>query len=151
MTLRNAQICVRYLVGLSFAWVGITHFTNPDPFVLIMPPFLPWHLALVYISGFFEIAGGLGLLYKPTRRMAGWGLLALLVAVYPANIHMLVNEVYLEGMPKEKWLLWARMPFQFVFALGVLWSANIWPRTSFTPPEPPSPQSIAEKSENSKV
>ena len=139
MAMRTVQICTRYLVGLSFAWIGLTHFIDPDPFVSIVPPFLPWHLALVYISGFFEIAGGLGLLYKPTRRLAGWGLLALLVAVYPANIYMLVNEVYLEGMPQEKWILWARMPFQLVFALGVLWAANIWPAAPATPPQTPSP------------
>ena len=57
------------------------------------------------------------------------GLVALLVAVYPANIHMLVNEVYLPDMPQEKWILWARMPFQFLFGLGVVWTGGLWPRT----------------------
>ena len=93
----------------------------------IVPPALPWPLALVYVSGFFEVLGGIGLLSGRTRRPAAWGLLALLVAVYPANIHMLVNEVYLEGMPRERWLLWARMPLQFVFAAWVAWVAGIWP------------------------
>ena len=74
----------------------------------------------------FELLGGLGLIYSRTRHMAAWGLLALLVAVYPANIHMLINEIYLEGMPHEKWLLWARMPMQFVFAAGVIWTGEIW-------------------------
>jgi len=82
----------------------------------------------VYISGFFEILGGIGLLLKFSRRAAAWGLICLLIAVYPANIHMLVNEVYLEGMRQEKWLLWIRMPLQFVMAAGVLWTANIWPK-----------------------
>ena len=62
--------------------------------------------------------------------MAGWGLLALLIAVYPANIHMLVNEVYIGGMPQEPWLLWLRMPLQFVMAALVAWVAGIWPRSS---------------------
>jgi len=96
---------LRYIVGFFFCWVGVTHFTNPEPFIGIMLPYLPWHLELVYISGFFEVLGGVGLLLERSRRVAAWGLLALLVAVYPANIHMLVNEIYLEGMPQQKWLL----------------------------------------------
>ncbi|MGB0639777.1 MAG: DoxX family protein [Myxococcota bacterium] len=124
----------RLFVSLSFVAVGVTHFTDPEPFLTIMPPALPWHLALVYISGFFEVVGGLGLLLPATRRYAGWGLIALLVAVFPANIHMLVNEVYIGDMPQEKWLLWARMPFQLVFALGVLWAGEIWPRPQNTNP-----------------
>lgn len=118
---------VRGVVGLSFVAVGALHFVDPGPFVRIVPPALPAPETLVYLSGFFEIAGGLGLLVERTRRMAAWGLLGLLIAVYPANVHMLVNEVYLEGMPHERWLLWARMPMQLVFAAGVLWAGGIWP------------------------
>jgi uncharacterized membrane protein len=117
----------RTLIALSFVAVGVKHFTDADLFVSIVPPYLPWHLELVYLSGVFEILGGLGLLFERSRKPAGWGLLALLVAVYPANIHMLVNEVYLDGMPEDKWLLWARMPMQLLFALAVSWAAGIWP------------------------
>jgi uncharacterized membrane protein len=132
MTKGSLKTGVRLLVGLSFVWVGISHFINPSLFVGIMPPYLPWHLELVYVSGFFEVLGGVGLLIPKLRRLAAWGLLALLVAVYPANIHMLVNEVYLEGMPQEPWLLWARMPFQFVFAAGVVWTGGLWSHGSST-------------------
>lgn len=118
---------MRYGLALFFAGVGVSHFTDPQPFLSIMPPYLPWHLELVYISGFFEICGGVGLLIPATRRAAAWGLIALLAAVFPANIHMLVNEVYLEGMPQEKWLLWLRLPFQFLFAAAVVWTGGIWP------------------------
>ena len=114
--------------ALSFVVVGIVHFTSPDPFISIMPAYLPWHLELVYLSGFFEILGGVGLLIPKTRRLAAWGLIALLVAVFPANINMLVNDIYLDGMPHERWLLWLRMPLQLVMALCVLWSGEIWPR-----------------------
>jgi uncharacterized membrane protein len=110
--------------------VGVLHFVDPAPFLAIIPPALPWHLELIYVSGFFEVLGGLGLLWPPTRRAAGWGLLALLLAVFPANIHMLINEVYLPGMPQEEWILWARMPFQIVFALSVSWTAGIWPKSN---------------------
>ena len=118
--------------ALSFIAVGILHFTSPDPFVSIMPAYLPWHLELVYLSGFFEILGGIGLMIPMTRRIAAWGLLALLVAVYPANINMLVNDIYLDDMPKERWLLWVRMPLQFLMAIGVLWTGEIWPKVHQT-------------------
>ena len=124
----------RILVSLFFIYVGVLHFATPAPFLAIMPPALPWHLELVYISGFFEILGGLGLIWSRTRKSAAWGLILLLMAVYPANIHMLINEVYLPGMKGEKWMLWARMPVQFVFAFAVLWTGEIWPKT--TPPTP---------------
>ena len=118
--------------ALSFIAVGILHFTSPEPFVSIMPAYLPWHLELVYLSGFFEILGGIGLMIPMTRRMAAWGLLALLVAVYPANINMLVNDIYLDDMPKERWLLWVRMPLQFLMAIGVVWTGEIWPKVHQT-------------------
>ena len=109
----------------AFTGVGVNHFVDPELYVSIMPPYLPWHYELVYISGFFEVLGGLGLLVPKLRKAAAWGLLALLVAVYPANIHMLVNEVYLDGMPREPWLLWLRLPFQAVFAFAVAWAGGL--------------------------
>ena len=123
----------RWLIAGSFVAVGVEHFRQPQLFVGIVPPYLPSHLALVYISGVFEVLGGVGLLWSRSRRFAGWGLIALLIAVYPANIHMLVNDVYLEGMARERWLLWLRMPLQFFFAGGVLIAAEIWrPKRLFT-------------------
>ena len=104
------------------------HFTSPGLFVRIMPAWLPAHLELVYVSGAFEILGGLGLIVSKTRRYAAWGLIALLIAVFPANINMAVNEIYLEGMAQEPWLLWARLPMQLVFAVGVAWAGGLWPR-----------------------
>ena len=118
----------RFIFAISFVIVGILHFTNPAPFISIMPAYLPWHLALIYISGVCEILGGVGLLIPTTRRFASWGLIALLIAVYPANINMLVNDIYLENMPKERWLLWVRMPLQFLMAWGVLWCGELWPK-----------------------
>jgi uncharacterized membrane protein len=128
----------RCLIALFFCVVGIEHFRSPELFVDIVPPFLPEPLTLVYVSGFFEFLGGVGLLLPQTRRAAGWGLLALLVAVYPANIHMLVNEIYLEGMPQERWILWARMPFQLLFALGVVIASGVWLPKRWRPSNEPS-------------
>ena len=128
MKTEKLRASLRVILGLSFAWVGVQHFVNPEPFVGIMPPYMPWHLELVYVSGVFEILGGIGLLLPRTRRMAAWGLCALLVAVYPANIHMLVNDVPFGDLPADPLLLWLRMPMQFVFGLGVAWTGGLWPR-----------------------
>ena len=119
-----------WVCAASYISVGINHFTDPDLFVLIVPAYLPEPLLLVHISGVAEVLGGIGLLFRKTRRAAAWGILALLVAVYPANINMLVNDIYLPDMAKERWILWARMPLQFVFAGWVIWVAGLWPRRS---------------------
>jgi len=111
-----------FVVGIFFTIVGITHFTSPDFFVSIVPPYLPAPLALVYVSGFFEILGGLGVLLPATRTLAGYGLLALLVAVYPANIHMAMNPGDFADIPPAA--LYARLPIQFVFAWIVWWATR---------------------------
>lgn len=121
------RIC-RFITALMFVGVGVMHFVDPDPFIAIVPPALPAPRALVYISGACEIAGGIGLLVAKTRTAAAWGLLALLVAVFPANIYMAVEEVYLPDMPESKLLLWGRLPFQLLFAAMVAWSGELWPR-----------------------
>ena len=100
-------------------YIGIKHFTAPDFFVLIVPRFLPAPLLLVQISGFFEALGGLGLLIPTVRRAAGIGLVALYVAVFPANINMVVHPELGGTLPL--WALWARLPFQILFIVVALW------------------------------
>lgn len=96
--------------------VGVLHFTDPEPFVRIVPAFLPAKLELVWISGAAEILLGVGLLPKLTRRWASLGLVALFVAVFPANINMAVHEVQLNPeSPIPVWAMWARLPFQLLF------------------------------------
>ncbi|MDB5268438.1 MAG: hypothetical protein JWP58_1478 [Hymenobacter sp.] len=111
MTLRHLS---RYALALIFVLAGIWHFVHSATYLAIMPPMLPTPLALVYVSGVFEMLGGLGLLPARTRRLAGWGLLALLVAVFPANVYMaLVHEqLHIPG-----WVAWGRLPLQ----LPLLW------------------------------
>jgi len=111
-----------FVVSIFFIIVGITHFTSPDFFVSIVPPYLPAPLALVYVSGFFEIVGGLGVLLPVTRTLAGYGLLALLVAVYPANLHMAMNPSEFPDIPPAA--LYARLPIQFVFGWVVWWATR---------------------------
>ena len=114
--LKNSAL---FLLVLFFVAVGISHFTRTEFFVAIVPPYLPAPLALVYISGVAEILGGVGVLPYATRRWAGWGLLALLVAVYPANIHMAMNA---ENFPDtSRTVLYVRLPVQFLFFAWVWW------------------------------
>jgi uncharacterized membrane protein len=103
------------LLSIFFVAAGVSHFLNPDFYVAIMPPWLPAHRLLVDVSGVFEILGGLGVLLPATRSAAGWGLIALLIAVFPANLYMAINpdEFVARGMPR--WSLYARLPFQLVF------------------------------------
>lgn len=118
------------LASIFFLFAGVSHFTSPTFFVSIVPPYLPAHLALVYVSGVFEVLGGLGLLVPATRRPAGWGLLALLVAVYPANVHMAMNPEAFVAQDTPLWALYLRLPLQFVFMAWVWWA---------TKPETPVP------------
>jgi uncharacterized membrane protein len=108
------------LASVFYTAVGVMHFTHVDFFLRSIPPYLPYPLALVWLSGVFEILGGLGLLVPQTRRFASWGLIALLFAVYPANIHMWLNpELFSDlGSPTA---LTLRMPFQCLFIIWAWW------------------------------
>jgi uncharacterized membrane protein len=115
---------IRVFLAAFFVLAGVMHFTRTSFYVYIMPPSLPWPVELVWISGACEIAGGLGLLLPTTRVAAGWGLIALLVAVFPANIHMAVNNVVPPGVRIPRWLLWVRLPLQFVLMYLVWWGGT---------------------------
>lgn len=112
------------LLSLFFVSIGIAHFAAAQAFVDIMPPYLPWHLQLVWLSGVFEILGGLGVLPVATRRFAGYGLIALLVAVFPANLHMAMDPEPFVAQGLPAWALYARLPFQLVFAAWVWWATK---------------------------
>lgn len=112
---------LRVLVAIGMVSVGVLHFTDPEPFVRIVPAFLPAKLELVWLSGAAEILLGVGLLPKLTRRWASLGLVALFVAVFPANINMAINEVQLNPeSPMPVWAMWARLPFQLLFIVAAL-------------------------------
>jgi uncharacterized membrane protein len=102
----------RRLLALFFIVAGALHFVFPDPYLRMVPPVLPWHKALVWISGVAEIAGGIGLLLPSWRSSAAWGLVLLLIAVFPANIYMAVAHVPYAGLLGKSWLQWLRLPLQ---------------------------------------
>jgi uncharacterized membrane protein len=105
-------------LALLFIGAGVLHFLHPEPYLRIVPPALPAPRLLVLLSGVAEVAGGLGLLLPATRRWAAWGLLALLVAVLPANVYMvgLAGELHIPA-----WALWARLPLQPLLLWAVWW------------------------------
>lgn len=117
----KARVVVRWLIAIAMVAIGVGHFVNPTPFEKIVPAFLPAPLVLVYVSGFFEVLGGVGLLIPKVRLPASWGLIALYLAVFPANINMAVNHIQIGDSPVPEPLLWLRLPLQAVLIAVVYW------------------------------
>jgi uncharacterized membrane protein len=110
---------IRQLAGPVFVFAGVMHFVIPRAYKRIMPPYVPAHEAMVAASGVAEIIGGAGLMVARTRRPAGWWLIATLIAVFPANLHMALNPEDFAQVPGGARTLWARLPFQGVFIAWV--------------------------------
>ena len=111
-----------YSLGLGYLMIGVNHFLDPDFFLNIMPPYLPWHLELVYLSGAFEIILGLSLMIPKIRTYAAWGIICLLIAVYPANIYLAFNETPQNALEISPFLAsWVRLPIQFVLIALAYW------------------------------
>ena len=109
-----------------FGFAGVMHFVIPRSYEAMMPPSFPAHREAVAISGVAEIVGGAAMAHSGSRRFARWWLLALLVAVFPANLHMAINPEQVRGLDLKKiprWALWARLPLQ---PLCMLW---VWRAT----------------------
>ncbi len=104
--------------GPLFVGAGLLHFLKPEMYDAIMPPWLPAHRELVYASGVAEIVGGLALLHPRTRRVGAWWLIATLVAIFPANVHMALNPQDYD-VPGGHAALLARLPLQAVFIAWV--------------------------------
>ena len=110
------------VMGVFYISIGVSHFTSPIWYVKIVPPYLPYKLELVYISGLFEILFGGMLFFKKTRFLAGWGLILLLIAVYPANIYLAqTNGAAMNTTPL---IAWGRLPVQFIFIGLAYWHSK---------------------------
>lgn len=132
---------LRVILSVSLIIVGITHFFRPEQYARIVPPLFP-PFASVYISGLFEIIGGIGLMIPLLNVAAAWGLIALFIAVFPANIYMALHNIKLEGIPQNQLLYWARLPFQAVLIAWAWWYTK-------NPENQPEAKSIAGNSESS--
>jgi uncharacterized membrane protein len=124
LTWRNAGLAI---VFLWFMGGGVTHFTNPDFFVSIMPPYIDYHLPIVYTSGVFEILGAIGILIPALRRWAGYGLFLLTICVTPANIHMWLHP---ELFPEVSETLLSLRLFVQVLLLACIWWSTQAPRSA---------------------
>ena len=115
------KTATRYLLGLLFIAAGLNHFLHTDFYTSIMPPYLPFHLELVYLSGVFEIGLGICLLIPVFSRFAAWGIIALLIVVFPANIYVYQHQ---EIVPASPTVHFIRLLFQGVLILIAYWQTR---------------------------
>ena len=108
-----------WTMGLLLVAAGLNHFRALDFYKRLIPPYLPLPGTLVVVSGVAEVALGLGLLVRRTSRPAAWGVVALLIAVFPANLHMALNPRDFPQFPV--WALWARLPLQIPLIAWAWW------------------------------
>lgn len=106
--MRNLSL---YLQAFIYIAAGLNHFINPKGYLAIMPPYMPAHNLLVIVSGVAEVVLGVGLLFPATRSLSAWGLILLLIAVFPANVYMAMGSQF-QTLPA--WLRWGRLPLQGV-------------------------------------
>lgn len=117
----RVKIVMRWVLAVFFVGAGANHFISPAVYRAMVPGVLPAPDVLIAVSGVAEIAGGLGLMIPATRRLSAWGLIALLLAVFPANINMAVNQLPLGSHALPAWALWGRLPLQFVLIAWAYW------------------------------
>jgi uncharacterized membrane protein len=120
--MKKIKLAFRYLLAIFFVLAGANHFINAGFYLQMMPPYLPWHLSLVYLSGICEIVLGIMVLIPGLTSIAGWGLIVLLIAVFPANIHMALHPDLFPNISPVA--LWIRLPFQAVFIAWAYWSTR---------------------------
>lgn len=114
------KFATKYMMAFLYIIAGINHFYNTQLYMRIMPPYLPLRLLLVLVSGIFEIVLGVMLMIPKYSRLAAWGLIGLLIAVFPANIHMARNTHMYSDVP-DWFLIWIRLPLQLVLILWAWW------------------------------
>jgi uncharacterized membrane protein len=118
---------LRYVMGALYVLAGVLHFVAPRVYEQVVPPRFPRSRALVYLSGVAEVVLGVGVLFERTRRVSAWGVIALLVAVFPANVYVATSDdLDLDGVPARfrdpsDAALWARLPLQAVLVAWAWW------------------------------
>jgi len=119
---RPAKRIALLVLPPAYVFAGVNHFVNPEFYLAMMPPYLPAHGALVFWSGVFEVLGGVAVLAPGLRRQAGWGLVLLLIAVYPANVHMALHPEQFADVSRSA--LFARLPVQFLLIAWAYWATR---------------------------
>jgi len=126
--LNRQKDTLRVILAVCMVVAGVLHFAQPDPFIRIVPGFLPAPATLVYLSGAIEMLLGVGLLVPATRQFSAWGLVVLFIAVYPANLNMAINHIKIAGIPDNWWFHAIRLPFQLVLIAWAYWLTQPSPR-----------------------
>jgi len=120
--MKIAKRVLLFVMAAFYVVGGIQHFRVPDFYIPMMPPYLPWHAQLVFLSGVAEVLCGIGVLIPATRKYAAWATIALLIAVFPANIHVAVNNVPVFGATEGPGPIgFVRLPFQLVLIAWAWW------------------------------
>ena len=119
------KLCIIIIMSVFYIGVGFAHFISPEKFLLIMPPYLPFHLELIYVSGFVEILLGVLLLIKRFRFFAGFGLIVLLIFVFPANIYLYTSDIARDAYGQiSKLDALIRMFFQLPLIMIAYWHSQ---------------------------
>lgn len=113
------KLITKVIFGLLFVAAGVNHLVKTQFYLSIMPPYLPWPYALVIISGVAEVMLGVGLMVPKLSHLAAWGIILLLIAVFPANIYMTAHPELYPSVPTV--FLWLRLPLQAVLVLWAYW------------------------------
>ncbi len=124
--MRYIKLFTIYFMSIAYTYVGIRHFIDPDFFLAIMPNYFSLHLFFVYLTGLMEVVFGVLLVFRKTRKIGAYGLIVLLVIVFPANIHLVQSELSQSILDVTKEQSIIRLPFQGLFLLLAYWhSKNI--------------------------
>lgn len=111
-----------YLMVAFYIFAGVMHFVRPEYYVPMMPPYLPWHMFLIYLSGLAEVVLGIAVLIPSVRSLAAWGIILLLIAIFPANLHIALHNVPVFGAAEGAGIgNWIRLPFQAVLIAWAWW------------------------------
>ena len=122
--MRYIKLFSIYFMSIAYTYVGVRHFIDPDFFLAIMPNYLSMHLFFVYLTGLMEVVFGLLLAFRKTRKIASYGLIVLLLIVFPANIHLVESELSQSILEVSKEQTIIRLPFQGLFLILAYWHSK---------------------------
>ena len=122
--MRYIKLFTIYFMSIAYTYVGVRHFVDPDFFLAIMPNYLSMHLFFVYLTGLMEVVFGLLLAFRKTRKFASYGLIILLLMVFPANIHLVESELSQSILEVSKVQTIIRLPFQGLFLILAYWHSK---------------------------
>jgi uncharacterized membrane protein len=122
--MKKYKLITIYVLGTLYIYVGISHFTNYEFFIILMPEFIPYHLFFIYLTGFLEIIFGLMIFFKGSRFYGAWGIIFLLILVFPANIHLYISSQVQEILSITKLDALTRLPFQIPLIILAYWHSK---------------------------